>query len=144
MLPVKSLIQAGFKPTSESDSWYFPASYPFWHLEKLVTRKDDKFGVVWGPDERVSRQEALWMKTNWAARYTGDEQDMGTIEPGKLADLVVLDQDYMSIPEDKISEIEVLLTMIGGKVVFDAAKGRLPRPGHSMDWHQERGSRPIK
>lgn len=144
MLPVKSLIKAGFKPTSESDSWYFPASYPLWHIEKLITRKDDQYGVVWGPDERVSRQEALWMKTNWAASYTGDERDLGTIEPGKLADLVILDQDYMSVPEDEISEIEVLITMINGKVIYDATKERLPRPAHPDEWHAKRGSRLIK
>ena len=133
MLPAKSLIEAGFKPTSESDRWYYPASYPLWILEKLVTRKDDKFGVVWGPQETVSRQEALWMKTNWAARYSGDENDLGTVEPGKLADLVVLDQDYMSVPEDDISTIQVLMTVIGGKVIYDADRdGRLPRPGENL------------
>ena len=132
MLPAKSLIRAGLKPTAESDRWYFPASYPPWILEKLVTRKDDKFGVVWGPEERVSRQEALWMKTNWAARYSGDETDLGTIEPGKLADLVVLDKDYMNVPEDDISKIQVLQTLIGGKVVYDASRGQLPRPGEDL------------
>ena len=132
MLPAKSLIRAGLKPTAESDRWYFPASYTPWILEKLVTRKDDKFGIVWGPEERVSRQEALWMKTNWAARYSGDERDLGTIEPGKLADLVVLDKDYMAVPEDDISKIQVLQTLIGGKVVYDASRDQVPRPGEDL------------
>jgi len=137
MLPAKSLIAAGFKPTSESDRWYYPASYPLWLLEKLITRKDDKFGVVWGSEERVNRREALWMKTNWAARYTGDERELGTLEPGKLADLVVLDKDYMSVPEDDISEIRVVMTVIGGKVVFDASRDQrvLPMIPSDMPGH---------
>jgi hypothetical protein len=132
MLPVKSLIKAGFHPTSESDRWYYPASYPFWILEKLTTRKDDKFGQVWGPDERVTRQEALWMKTNWAAAYTGDQKDLGSIEPGKLADLVIIDKDYMTIPDESIHSIQVEMTIIGGKVIFDASKGRPPFPGADL------------
>jgi hypothetical protein len=132
MLPVKSLIKAGFHPTSEADRWYYPASYPFWILEKLITRKDDKFGLVWGTEERVSRQEALWMKTNWAAAYTGDQKDLGTIEPGKLADLVVIDKNYMTIPEDDIHKIQVEMTLVGGKIVFDASQGRPPLPGADL------------
>ncbi len=73
------------------------------------------------------------MKTNWAARYSGDENDLGTIEPGKLADLVVLDKDYMTVPEDDISNLQILTTVIGGKVVYDADRdGRLPRPGENL------------
>ena len=129
MLPAKSLIRAGLKPTSEADTGTYPRSYPLWHMEKLVTRKDEKFGVVWGPNERVTRQEALWMRTNWAAAYTGDEQDLGTIEPGKLADLVVLDKDYMTVPEDDISEIEVVMTILNGKVIYDASRDHISFPG---------------
>ncbi len=129
MLPAKSLIRAGLKPTSESDSAIYPKSYPLWLLEKLVTRKDDKLGIVWGPNERVTRQEALWMKTNWAAAYTADQKDLGSLEPGKQADLVVLDKDYMTVPEDDISEIKVLMTLIGGKLIYDASRDNIPIPG---------------
>jgi len=87
-------------------------------LERLITRKEEGRDSVRGPDERVTRQEALWMKTNWAAYYSGEEELLGTIEPGKLADLVVLDKDYLTVPADEISEIKVLMTMIGAKVIF--------------------------
>ncbi|MDA2933630.1 amidohydrolase family protein [Acidobacteria bacterium AH-259-D05] len=73
---------------------------------------------IWGRDQKVSRQDALRMKTIWAAAYVGDKQKLGSIEAGKLADLVVLDGDYMSVPEDQISELEVILTMVGGKVAY--------------------------
>ncbi|MBI4478915.1 MAG: amidohydrolase family protein [Acidobacteria bacterium] len=128
MLPAQSLIQAGFLPTSESDTWYYPASSPLYSLEKLVDRKDDRFGEVWGPEERVTRQQALWMRTKWAARYTADEKDLGSIEPGKLADLVVLDKDYLTVPEETIGEIPVRMTIIAGKVVYDSARDHVSLP----------------
>ena len=55
-----------------------------------MTRKDAE-GRVWNADEKITRREALYMATNWAADYTGDEKILGTIEPGKLANLVVID-----------------------------------------------------
>ena len=67
----------------------------------------------------MSREEALWMKTNWAAYYTGDEKVLGTIEPGKLADLVVIEGDYTTVPEDDISEMPIVMTVVGGKVVHE-------------------------
>lgn len=129
MLPAKSMIEAGLKPASEADRWYWPVSSPLWAMEKLITRKDDRFGRVWGTEERVNRQEALWMRTNWAARYFGIEgKEYGVIEPGRWADLVVLGQDYMTVPEDDISEIPIRMTVIGGKVVYDANRDQVPRP----------------
>ena len=93
-----------------------------------MTRKDDLYKIVWGQSERVTRKEALWMRTNWAARYFGLEaKELGTIEPGKLADLVVLGQDYLSVPEDDISEIPVLMTIIGGRIVYDASRDKVDR-----------------
>ncbi len=59
------------------------------------------------------------MKTNWAAHYSADEEILGTIEVGKLADLVVLGGDYMTVPEDQISDLSIDLTVVDGKVVYD-------------------------
>ncbi len=62
------------------------------------------------------------MKTNWAAYYSADEEILGTIEVGKLADLVVLGGDYMTVPEDQISDLSIDLTVVDGKVVYDRAR----------------------
>ena len=59
------------------------------------------------------------MYTIWAARYSQDEDKIGSLEPGKLADLVVLDGDYMTVPDDKISELEIMMTVVDGKVVYE-------------------------
>jgi predicted amidohydrolase YtcJ len=74
---------------------------------------------VWNPAEKVTRQEALWMYTLWAAAYSGEQSKLGSIEPGKLADLVVLGGDYMSWPEEDLANLSVLMTVVGGKVVHE-------------------------
>ena len=65
--------------------------------------------------------------TNWAAQYTGGQKDLGTIEPGRLANLVILDKDYMPIPEDAISEIWVEMALIEGKVIYNVPNRRWRR-----------------
>ncbi len=68
--------------------------------------------------ETVSRKNALIAHTRSNAYLLFKENELGSIEKGKLADLVVLDRDYMTIPEDRIKDIKPLLTMVGGRVVF--------------------------
>jgi hypothetical protein len=130
MLPAKSMIRAGLKPVAESDRGVLPQCCPMWNLEKLITRQDDRMPGVWGSNEKVTREEALWMYTNWAANYTGDEKSLGTLEPGKLADLVVIDGDYLKVPEEKISDLPIMLTMVNGKIVYsvDTLKPVVEKP----------------
>lgn len=70
-------------------------------------------------EETVSREEALIAHTRSNAYLLFKEDDIGSLEVGKFADLVVLDKDYMTVPEDEIFHIESELTMIGGRVVYD-------------------------
>jgi predicted amidohydrolase YtcJ len=76
-------------------------------------------GSVFYPEERVTREQALRMYTNGAAWIQFAEKERGSIEPGKLADLVVIDRDYLTCPEDQIRAIEPLMTMVGGKAVYN-------------------------
>jgi predicted amidohydrolase YtcJ len=117
MLPLQKYLKRGVRPTIEADSGD-ERGMPLWTIEKAVCRCVDGSSRVWGADQKVSREDALRMKTAWAAAYTGDEKRLGTLEPGKLADLVVLDGDYMTVPEEKISDLKVLLTIVGGKMAF--------------------------
>jgi hypothetical protein len=79
---------------------------PLLHIEKFVTRKDEN-GRVWNDGQKVTRREALYMSNNWAAYYTGDEEILVTIDPGKLADLVVIDGDYLTFSEDEIGSFRL-------------------------------------
>ena len=71
---------------------------------------------AWPPPK--GGRTALRMGTIWAARYIGEEKNLGSIEKGKKADLVVLGADYLTVPEDQMSDISVVATVVGGKVVY--------------------------
>ena len=69
------------------------------------------------------------MRTAWAARYSGDEHQLGTIGEGKLADCVVLGGDYMSVPADQLAKLPIDLTIVGGKIVYERARdGEITSP----------------
>ena len=90
---------------------------PFLNMYIMVTRKDPS-GNVYGAAEAVTREQALRLYSSAASRYTFDEERKGTLEPGKLADIVVLSADYTAVPEEQIKDIKADMTLVGGKVVF--------------------------
>ena len=71
--------------------------------------------------QTVSREDALIAHTRKNAYLIVQENNMGSIQPGKLADLVALDRDYLTVPADQIKDIKSVLTMVGGRVVYEAA-----------------------
>ena len=73
-------------------------------------------------DQTVTREEALIAHTRSNAYLFFQEGNLGTLEAGKLADLVVLDRDYLTVPADEIKDIQPVLTMIGGRVVFESLR----------------------
>jgi predicted amidohydrolase YtcJ len=97
---------------------------PFIPLYYYVARKTAS-GRVLGPQEKVTRREALRIATNNNAFATWEENVKGSIEPGKLADFVVLSADFMTIPEDEIPKLHPMATYVGGRKVYSApdAKG---------------------
>ncbi len=124
MSPIRTMIDAGLivgmeglgNTRTDHDG---SEKTPLWFIETYVTRADIETGKVWNPDERVTREQGLKMSTIWAAYYLGDEKTLGSIESGKLADFVILDGDYMTVSEDKISDLKVIMTVIDGKAVYE-------------------------
>jgi len=90
---------------------------PFINLSIMITRKDPK-GTAYGKDQAITREEAVRLYTSSAAGYNFEESIKGSIEAGKLADLVVLSDDLLTVPEEKIKDIQAITTMVGGKVVY--------------------------
>jgi len=88
---------------------------PFFMLWQAVTRRFD--GKVWEPEEKIDRVHALKMYTNWASEYVRKPDKLGSLEVGKFADLLVIDRDYLTIPEDDILKVRPLMTMVGGKMI---------------------------
>ncbi len=115
MLPTASILKAGGRVTGQGEG-VRGDSY-FANLEMLLTRTDLK-GRVWGKQEAIDRRDLLRMYTIWAAEYVARPDRLGSLEPGKLADLVVLDKDYMTLPADQFDTIHALLTMVGGQVAY--------------------------
>jgi predicted amidohydrolase YtcJ len=118
---VKVAINSDHMQGAEPDRSLNPFN-PFLTMGVAVTRKTDS-GLVIGPEQKVSREDALRMMTIDAAYLSFDEAKKGSIEVGKLADLAVLDDDYLTCDEDRIKAITVAATVVGGKVVYDA-KGK--------------------
>lgn len=111
--PIQSMINAGVKVSFESDRPVYE-----WNDIGLTLTRKDKQGKVWGPQDRVDKSTALKMITRWASEYVMKEDKVGSIEAGKLADLAVLDRDYMSIPPEEVSKIQPQMTIIDGRIVF--------------------------
>ena len=113
--PVKTYLDAGLPVSSGTDSPVVPYP-PLWTIYHFITR-DTISGGVLGADQRVSREQALRMATINNAWLNMEERTKGSIEPGKFADLVVLNEDPLTCPEPRLRDAKVLMTMVGGKVV---------------------------
>jgi predicted amidohydrolase YtcJ len=115
--PLRSLIAAGIPVAGSSDSPV--ASYrPLAGIQAAVTERTAD-GDEYAPAERVSPLEAIRMYTSNAAYAAFDERSNGTIESGKLADLVVLGDNPLTVPPDAIASIPVVATIVGGRLAFE-------------------------
>jgi hypothetical protein len=94
---------------------------PMIEFYAAVARKDLKgfSGEGWHPEQAVTREQALKMFTIWSAYAVFAEGERGSIETGKLADLTVLSQDIMKIPEAEILQTRCLMTVVNGEIVYD-------------------------
>lgn len=116
MWPHRSLIDAGVPAPGHSDAMICQAN-PFPAMWSLITRKTDT-GRSLDASQKIDRLEALRAYTTLGA-YSGKEEAFkGSLEPGKLADLAVLDRDFFECPEDEIRHIKVDLTLLGGQTIF--------------------------
>lgn len=112
---VRSFLEHGLRPAASSDAPVVPLE-PLVGIHAAVTRRAAT-GQALGPQEAVSPLQALAMYTSAAAYSCFQEGEEGSIEVGKLADLVLLDADPTAAPVDAIKEIKVEMTVLGGQVV---------------------------
>jgi predicted amidohydrolase YtcJ len=118
----RRLLDSGAVIASGSD---FPVELPnpFLGLYAAVARQDraGRPHGGWYPDQALTREEALHSFTLAAAYAAHQEDRLGSLEPGKWADFILIDRDYFEIPVSEIDDIRVLQTWVGGKLVYDAA-----------------------
>ena len=117
----RSLLDARATLAFGSD-WPVAPAVPLAGFYAALTRRtlDDRHPEGWVPSQKITLEEALVAYTRDAAYAAFSEGDVGTLEPGKLADLVLFDRDLSRIPPHEIRDAKVLLTAVGGKVVFEA------------------------
>lgn len=117
MYTIRSVINAGGMIAFGSD-WSVSTANPFPQIETAITRTNaDEDGVTFMPHETIDLATALAAFTINSAYVNGIEKETGSIEVGKLADLIVLDQNLFGIPAKDISDTKVLLTLLSGKAV---------------------------
>lgn len=119
----RSLIDAKAKVAFGSD-WFVAPPTPLEGIYAAVTRRtlDDRNPDGWVPEQKISVEEALRAYTADAAYASFEEAIKGSLERGKLADLVLLDRDITQIPAPAIRDARVLMTIVGGRVVYDSGR----------------------
>jgi len=119
LYPARSLIDSGARMSVGTD-WIVTPANPWIALETLVTRRGP--GVTEGPalvpEERISLEEAVYLYTKGSAYAQYRETEIGSIEPGKLADFVIIDQDIFNIPVTDVHKTRVIRTVVGGRAVY--------------------------
>ena len=117
--PFKTIQDSGIMWGLGTDAFEVNQYRPFTTLGFAVTGKMVGGSVV--NKQTISREDALIAHTRNNSYFLFQEDNLGSIAGGKLADLVVLDRDYLTIPADQIKDIQPVMTMVGGKIVYDSA-----------------------
>src|SRR5581483_193921 len=122
MLPLKSLLDAGMHVAWHTSSEFVTDRFPpFKHMQFMVTRVS-KGGKGIGEKQKLDRKVVLRMMTMGSAYYMLRENVIGSLEQGKYADLVVIDKEFMKVPDDKLGDMQVLMTVVNGKPAYATAE----------------------
>lgn len=122
---LRTWLDAGVRTTINTDHMFgldgstaMNPFNPFLTMYVAATRRSEA-GAVVGPDQALTRQQALQLMTREAAYFSFDEENRGSIEVGKLGDLVVLSDHLLTVPDERIREIQADITVVGGAVVYE-------------------------
>jgi predicted amidohydrolase YtcJ len=118
MPPLATIQNSGIQWGLGTDGTAANQYLPFTTLYFAITGK--MVGGAKVNRQSIGREDALIAHTRKNAYLVFQENNLGSIQPGKLADLLVLDSDYLTVPADRIRNIKPLLTMVGGRIVYDA------------------------
>jgi predicted amidohydrolase YtcJ len=123
----RSLLDAGAHVAFGSD-WFVAPPTPLEGIYAAATRRtlDGKHPDGWVPAQKISVEEALRAYTSEAAYAAFQEKSLGSLEPGKLADLVVIDRDLTQVKSEELDKAHIKLTMVGGQIVYEAPEAASP------------------
>lgn len=120
MPPIGTALRAGVNIGAGTDAHRVASYNPFVALQWMLDGKTVSGKAMRGADETPTREQALRLYTQGSAWFSFDEGRRGTLEVGKLADFAVLDQDFFSVPLERIGKTTSLMTVVGGRVVYAA------------------------
>jgi hypothetical protein len=116
--PVRKMLQMGMQVAAGTDATRVSSYNPWLSLAWLATGKSLGDLQMYGDSNLLNRSEALRLWTINGAASTGESALKGSLEAGKLADLVVLDRDYFSVPDDQLRKIESVITIVDGEITY--------------------------
>jgi hypothetical protein len=117
---LRALVDSGIPLAMTTDAFRAATFNPWVGISWMVSGKSVSGSEVLAANNRLSRVEALRLFTSGPAWFMNTESEMGMIAPGHLADFALLDRDYFTVPEDQITQISAVLTIMDGRVVFGA------------------------
>ena len=117
--PFRMIVTNGIRAGMSSDGMQIAPMNPWLHMYYATTGLNARQRLV-NDGQQITRQEALKLYTANNGWFLREESQIGTIEPGKLADLIVLSDDYFAVPDEQLKKIRSVLTVVGGRIVHDA------------------------
>ena len=127
--PIRRMLELGVPVGAGTDATRVSSYNPFLSLYWLITGKTIGGLSLYPAENRLDREEALKLYTLGSSWFSTEDAKKGALAPGQLADLAVLSADYFSIPEEQIKQLESVLTVVGGKIVYATAEfSRLAPP----------------
>jgi len=116
---IKSAPTIGVHVGAGTDAHRVASYNPWVALRWMLDGKTVGGAALRGPEETPTRENPLRMYTQGSAWFAFAEKERGSLEVGKLADLAVLSKDYFKVPVEEIGEIEAVMTVVGGRVVYE-------------------------
>jgi len=130
--PFRMIVDSGINSGMSSDGMQIAPMNPWIHMYFATTGINAR-GVLINGGQQISRQEVLRLYTRDNGWFVREEDQLGSIEVGKLADLVVLNHDYFSVANEDLKRIRSVLTVVGGNIVHDAKVLRVERQDDDDD-----------
>src|SRR6266702_5671443 len=116
--PIRRMLEMGIPVGAGTDATRVSSYNPFLSLYWLTTGKTVGGLNLYTDENRFDLEEALKLYTIGSSWFSTEDGKKGALAPGQLADLAVLSADYFSIPDEKIKQLESVLTIVGGKIVY--------------------------
>jgi hypothetical protein len=119
--PFRMIVDNGINTGMSSDGMQIAPMNPWLHMYYATTGLNAR-GVLINGGQQISRQEVLRLYTRDNGWFLREEDVLGSIEPGKFADLAVLNKDYFAVPDEELKQIRSVLTVVGGEIVHDTGE----------------------